>query len=329
MATPSSRFFFGLIPWYGVLIVLGAGLAVFLADREAKRCRLTQDTILDLALWVLPLGILGARLYYVLFSWSAFQSRPLSALRIWEGGLAIYGGLIAGFLTVVFFCRKRKLSLFLILDLLVPGVVLAQAIGRWGNYFNQEAYGPLLDPSSRFCFFPLAVLIQQPGMSEWHIAAFFLESLWDFCVFLFLIFARRKLFRQKGDIFLFYLAFYGAGRLVIENLRTDSLYLGSGIRVSQLLSVILTLAMLFLLLSRRKRRQGRISASCVISLVPAALSGILSLAFSLGLRPLAVLPLHLQMALLSGYAFFFVSASLILYGPSRPEEVVYAHHQSA
>ena len=141
LSVPSSRFVWGPISWYGLLIVIGIILAVYLSVRESKRLQLPEDTILDLSLWILPSGIIGARLYYVLFSPQTFLENPVSILYIWEGGLAIYGGLIAGFLAIAFFCRKRKLSMLMMLDILVPGVVLAQSIGRWGNYFNMEAYG--------------------------------------------------------------------------------------------------------------------------------------------------------------------------------------------
>ncbi len=238
MSVPSSRYILGTIPWYSVLIVCGAALAILLAVREEKRAGLPKDTVIDLALWVLPIGILGARLYYVVFSWSQYRDNPLSILYIWEGGLAIYGGLIAGLITVVVFCRVRGLSILSVCDILVPGVVLAQAIGRWGNYFNQEAFGlPLNNPA--FCFFPIGVLIPENGKMVWHMATFFYESLLDFLIFLFLLFFRRKMKRRRGDVFFAYLFLYGAARLIVENFRMDSLYAGSGIRISQLLSALL------------------------------------------------------------------------------------------
>ena len=122
MAAPPNRLFLGIIPWYGLLITLGMILAVILADREAKRMLLAQDTVIDLALLILPAGILGARLYYVLFAWIDFRASPLSVLAIWKGGLAIYGGLIGGFCAVVWFCRRRGISLPLMLDILMPGM---------------------------------------------------------------------------------------------------------------------------------------------------------------------------------------------------------------
>ena len=256
---PSSRLFLGLVPWYGLLIVLGAGLAIWLADREAARLSLPKDTIIDLALWALPLGILGARLYYVFFTWEEYRSHPVSILYLWEGGLAIYGGIIAGIAVVFVFAKKRRISPWLLLDILAPGVALAQAIGRWGNFFNQEAYGiPFPERLSFLAFFPLAVTIQEPSGPVLHIATFFLESFWNVCVFLFLIRGRRTFFRKTGDTFLFYLLFYGAGRLWIENLRMDSLYLSSSVRISQLVSLLLaSVSSLVLLRPYWSFRQGK------------------------------------------------------------------------
>ena len=256
MAVPYSRYVVGSLPWYGFLIVLGAAFAIWLAGREEKVAGLPKDTFVDLALRVLPIGILGARLYYVAFSWDAYREDPLSILYIWNGGLAIYGGLIAGFLTILFFCRKRKLPLSRVCDALIPGVAFAQALGRWGNYFNQEAYGLPFRASSPFCFFPLAILIEENGIPVWHMATFFYESVMDFCIFLFLLWGRRKMFSKPGDVFCFYLYLYGAGRLIVENFRMDALYAGNQtVRVSQLLSVMVCAAVFFFQIYRLQKER--------------------------------------------------------------------------
>ena len=250
-SVPYSRYIFYPIPWYSFLIVIGAAIAILLASREERRLGLRKDTVLDLSLFLLPAGIIGARIYYVIFSWSQFQHDFFSVFRIWEGGLAIYGGIIAGLITILIFCRLRKLSPLLLCDIIAPGLALAQSIGRWGNYFNMEAYGfSIHDP--RFCFFPLAVLIPSDG-NTWHLAAFFYESVWDFLIFLFLIFYRRRHSnRRSGTIFLSYVYLYACGRLIIEELRTDSLYAVSSVRISQLLSVIICISfILYVLFSSR------------------------------------------------------------------------------
>ena len=237
LSIPYSRYLIYPIPWYSFLIVSGASLAVVLAVREEKRLGLRKDTMIDLALLLLPFGIIGARLYYVLFSLDQFKNDLFSVFRIWEGGLAIYGGIISGLITLFVFCRKRGLPPLTICDIIVPGLALAQCIGRWGNYFNMEAYGfTVSDP--QLCFFPLAVQIPSDGYA-WHLAAFFYESLWDFMVFLFLILTRKHTRTKEGFLFLTYLFLYGSGRFFIEELRLDSLYASASIRISQLLSVII------------------------------------------------------------------------------------------
>ena len=197
LSVPYSRMLFGIIPWYSFLIVLGVVLAIFLAAREEKRARLKKDTILDFALLVLPCGILGARIYYVAFSWSQFRDDLLSVFKIWEGGIAIYGAVIGGLIAAFFFSKKRKISFLTLCDVIAPGLILAQAIGRWGNYFNQEAYGlPVQNPALQF--FPYAVQIQTENGLQWFMATFFYEFVWNLLVFVFLMIARRKWFRYNG-----------------------------------------------------------------------------------------------------------------------------------
>lgn len=236
LAMPASRYIFGTLPWYSVTMVCAILSALLLAQGEEKRRGLPKDTVVDLALRLIPCGIIGARLYYVAFTWSLFRENPIAILEIWKGGLAIYGGLIGGFLAALVFARRRKLNLLTLIDMIVPGLALAQCIGRWGNYFNMEAYGlPITNPA--FQFFPMAVLIPEGGTQVWHMATFFYESLWDFGVFIALR-CLRKPCRRPGDLFGWYVLLYGAGRLIIEGLRMDSLMTSGGsARISQLLSV--------------------------------------------------------------------------------------------
>ena len=254
LATPPSRLIFGLIPWYSALIVTGICLALFIASREEKRLGLAKDTVIDLALWVVPFGIIGARLYYVAFSWDTFAPNPISALYVWQGGLAIYGAVLAGLLTVIIFARKRKLHLGTLTDLIAPGLALAQAIGRWGNYFNMEAYGPQIN-NPAWQFFPAAVFIPAGNGGAWHMATFFYESMWNLLVFSVLMLLRKRKHRP-GDLTLWYFLLYGAGRLIIEGLRTDSLYAGGGIRISQVLAMVMCLVVLAVFLWRTLRTSG-------------------------------------------------------------------------
>lgn len=242
---------FGVISIYGLLIACAMALSVFLCSRQEKRLGLPKDMTYDLALWVIPAGIIGARLYYVAFRWEMYSSDPLSILYIWEGGLAIYGGVIGGVLAAFAFSRIRKVPFGKLADMIAPALILSQAIGRWGNYFNGEAYGRLIE-NPALQWFPLAVKIG----GNWHMATFFYESLWDFAGFWLLWLARKKT-TASGNLFLLYLVWYGLGRACIEGLRTDSLMLGP-VRVSQALSVLLCISAAAALVYRtRKAKQAQ------------------------------------------------------------------------
>lgn len=262
MAIPFSRTIFGALPWYSVLIVAGILLAVWLAGREEKRLGLPRDTAIDLALVVVPCGIVGARLYYAAMKWELFASNPVSVLYIWEGGIAIYGAVIGGAIGAFVYARKKKLPFLRLTDIIAPGLLLAQAIGRWGNYFNMEAYGPeILNPQLQF--FPLGVLIPQGEAYVWHMATFFYESVWNLAGFAALWRLRTRQ-REDGSVFFWYLLIYGSGRFIIEQLRQDSLYVGA-LRASQYLSLVLCAVSACVLLWRAARgERGRfwISLGC-------------------------------------------------------------------
>lgn len=256
--------------WYGLLIALGVLAAVLLACSREKRLGLERDTTLNIALIAVPVAIICARIYYVLFSWEYYAARPQEILNIRQGGLAIYGGVIGGVLAGWIYCRVKKVSFPKGLDLAAPSLALGQAIGRWGNFFNQEAYGAAVkNPALKF--FPLAVHIEGSG---WHWATFFYESLWCALIVAFILTAERKqFFRRSGDIFGAYLLLYGVERALVEGLRTDSLYLGP-LRVSQLLSLMLVFAVCIVLAYRaRGLRMGlRLLPVCACILLGAALA---------------------------------------------------------
>ena len=250
-ASPTALHIFGLtLRWYGVIIATGMGLAVLLAKARERPLGLPKDTALDLALLGIPSAIVGARLYYVLFSWEHYASQPLRALFIWEGGLAIYGGIIGGVLAGWGYGRRKKLPFLRLADLAAPSIALGQAIGRWGNFANQEAYGDIVRHGWQ-ARFPIGVFIQADG--QWHYATFFYESMWCLLIVAALLAARRagKL-RRDGDTFLSYAFLYALERAFVEGLRTDSLMLG-GMRVSQLLSLLALVACAAVLMKRRPR----------------------------------------------------------------------------
>ncbi|MBQ8137653.1 MAG: prolipoprotein diacylglyceryl transferase [Clostridia bacterium] len=241
---------FGFLHIYALLIVFAMVLSVVYMSRQEKRLGFQKDTAVDMALYAIPLGIIGARLYDVAFAFERYADNLISILYIHEGGLAIYGGIIGGVLGVWILSRRKRLSFQRLLDMAAPAVIMSQAIGRWGNFFNQEAYGALIT-DERLQFFPYGVLIG----GQWYQATFFYESVWDFLGFLFLHAIRKKT-RHDGDVVLLYLCFYGIGRVFIEGLRSDSLYWGS-VRVSQALSAVLVLASLALLALRYLRDRRR------------------------------------------------------------------------
>lgn len=219
------------IHYYGIVIAFGLMLAVIYACKRSRQAGLTEDDILDGVLWITPFAIVCARIYYCVFSWDMYADNPVSALYIWEGGLAIYGGVLGAVLGVAVYCRVKKCSLPALLDLVSLGFLIGQCIGRWGNFFNREAFGAATDS-----FFRMGLYNTVTGATEYYHPTFLYESVWNFTGFLLLHFlSRRK--KYDGQIALGYCAWYGLGRAVIEGLRVDSLYWGS-IRVSQLLAAL-------------------------------------------------------------------------------------------
>ncbi|MBR5108772.1 MAG: prolipoprotein diacylglyceryl transferase [Clostridia bacterium] len=240
---------FGVISIYGLLIAAAMAVSVWLCTKREKELGLQKDLTYDLALWVIPAGVAGARLYYVAFRWEMYRANPLSILYVWEGGLAIYGGVIGGALAVLAYSSIKKVPFGKLADMIAPGLLLSQAIGRWGNFFNGEAYGRLIvNPALQW--FPIAVFVE----NEWHMATFFYESAWDLLGF-WLLWLNRKKTKAHGDLFLLYLCWYGLGRAVIEGLRTDSLMLGP-VRVSQALSAALCVGACIMLCRRRRSEKA-------------------------------------------------------------------------
>ena len=240
------------IYWYGITMAVAIIVGVLVAMWQLKRKGYNMEVILDFAIIVIPCAVVGARLYYVIFAWDQFADNLLSILYIWQGGLAIYGGIIGGIIGGFILCKKRKYKFGTIADAVAPGLAIAQAIGRWGNYFNQEAFGyAVTDP--RIINFPFAcVQITKTHYvevydaarrtlctAEFHLATFFYESVWNLIVFIILaIYLKRK--RPRGNGFAWYMILYGIGRFIIEGLRVDSLWLIDGvIRISQAVSVVI------------------------------------------------------------------------------------------
>ena len=218
---------------YGILIATGLMLAVIYACRRSKQFGLVEDTLTDGVLWVTPFAFLCARLYYCIFYWEegGYADDLLSVFYVWNGGLAIYGGVIGAIVGIIVFCKVRKLSVGAVLDIVALGFLIGQSMGRWGNFFNREAFGAETDS-----FLRMGLYNTYTGLTEYHHPTFLYESLWNLTGFVALHFLSKK--RQyDGQVALGYAAWYGLGRAIIEGLRTDSLYLGA-FRVSQLLALV-------------------------------------------------------------------------------------------
>lgn len=234
------------IRWYGICIMTGVVLAVWLAMKEAPRKKINPDHVSDFILWAFPIALIGARLYYVAFAWDEVDN----IFAIWEGGIAIYGGLIAGALVMLVFSRYHFINLLDFMDIAVPGVMLAQSLGRWGNFFNQEAYGKIVDQLN---YLPAFIRNQMYIDGHYRVPTFLYESLWNLLGFSLLMAVRHRGWLKRGEPTAFYLVWYGCGRFVIEGLRTDSLML-SGLRVSQWLSVLILALGLGLFIWIRKNK---------------------------------------------------------------------------
>ncbi|SDY43878.1 phosphatidylglycerol:prolipoprotein diacylglycerol transferase [Proteiniborus ethanoligenes] len=221
------------VRWYGIIISFGLLMAALVAMREAKRIGIREEDILDLLIFAVPSAIIGARLYYVIFTWEQYQGDLMKIINIREGGLAIHGALIASIIVGIIFCRVKKIYFWKLADLAGPSIILGQAIGRWGNYVNREAHGGPTD-------LPWGIIIEGQKVHP----TFLYESLWNFAVFIFLLWYKKRK-KAHGEVFLLYLSLYSLGRFFIEGLRTDSLMYGP-FRVAQLISIItivLSLAM--------------------------------------------------------------------------------------
>ena len=244
------------IHWYGVIIATGVVLAVGLALQEAKRRNVSEDDILNLILWALPFALIGARLYYVVFEWSYYQANPGEIIQIWHGGIAIYGGLIAAAIVFIIYCRRHALSPWLVLDIAAPTVMIAQAIGRWGNFMNQEAYGaPTTLHFLQSLHLPDWVIQQMLIDGAYRQPTFLYESAWNVLGFIIIMSIRHRTgWFKQGEILFSYLIWYSSGRFFIEGMRTDSLFIGP-LRVSQIVSLVLFFGAIGLWIWRRKHSQ--------------------------------------------------------------------------
>ena len=217
---------FGIdIMWYGILMAVGMILGTLIAIKEAKRVGIKEDYVLDLAIFAIPIGLLGARLYYVIFNWEYYSQNISQILNFRGGGMAIHGALIGGILTGYVFTKIRKIDFFKMADAVILGMPLAQSIGRWGNFINQEAHG---GPTN----LPWGIMVNGVKVHP----TFLYESVWDLAIFIFLLVFRKKK-KYEGQVIVYYIILYSLGRFFIEGLRTDSLMIGP-LKMAQVISLV-------------------------------------------------------------------------------------------
>ncbi|MEG1523413.1 MAG: prolipoprotein diacylglyceryl transferase [Clostridia bacterium] len=258
--------------WYGILLAVGILVTIAFAHVEAARKHLASDTSVDLCLISIPCGLIGARLLYIAMNLSAFQSNPISMLYIWDGGLSVYGAVLFVLVGLILYAHKQKIPFFRLADTIVPGLALAQGIVIWGDFFQQQGYGPQV-MNDALQWFPFSVLIER--FDTIHYATFFYECIWYLFVFSFLWFFMRKRVKQDGIVFSSYLLLFGFGHGVFEFLRTDVPCLYGNVRASQLVCLLLILfAVALMIVKLAKKKQiptaESIEPLSILAKVPAA-----------------------------------------------------------
>ncbi len=242
------------LEWYSALIIVGAMIGISMVLKEAKRYKYSTDYIFNMLFWAIIFGIIGARVYYVLFNLELYNSF-WDACKIWEGGLAIHGGLIAGILVILLYSKKYNVRAIRIFDFLAPAMILAQAIGRWGNFFNMEAHGPATTLAHlQSLHIPEFIINGMKINGTYYTPTFLYESIWCLIGFIILLIVRRLKITKVGQPFAVYLMWYGLGRFIIESMRTDSLMLG-GFKIAQIISVLMILiGLIIIMITSRKGR---------------------------------------------------------------------------
>jgi len=238
------------IHWYGLIISFALLLGFLLVIYQSKKKEIPTEFFLDFFIIGVPVSVIGARLYFVVFNLDYYLQYPFQIIATWKGGLAIHGAIIGGLLVLIILVKRRKLSFFKVVDTLAPSVILGQAIGRWGNFINQEAYGGVV--SEQFINkFPSFIKNQMFIEGNYHHPTFLYESIWNLIIFALLIWFSNRKFIKKGDLFFTYLIGYSLGRFFIEDLRTDSLMF-LNIQVAQIISVILIIFGMTMIVIRHK-----------------------------------------------------------------------------
>ncbi|MCG9836883.1 prolipoprotein diacylglyceryl transferase [Staphylococcus argenteus] len=248
------------VRWYGIIIAIGILLGYFVAQRALVKAGFHKDTLVDIIFYSALFGFIAARIYFVIFQWPYYEENPGEIIKIWHGGIAIHGGLIGGFIAGVIVCKIKNLNPFQIGDIVAPSIILAQGIGRWGNFMNHEAHGgPVSRAFLEQLHLPNFIIENMYINGQYYHPTFLYESIWDVAGFIILVNIRKHL--KLGETFFLYLTWYSIGRFFIEGLRTDSLMLTSNIRIAQVVSIILILVSIGLIVYRRMKYNPPIYSS--------------------------------------------------------------------
>ena len=243
------------IYWYSIFIFIAMLVACLIIYKEAKKKGITEEFLINLTFDTIIIGIIGARLYYVIFNLPYYLKNPIEIFEIWNGGLAIHGGIIAGLLFIIYYCKKHNVNTLKTLDIIVVGLIIAQAIGRWGNFFNSEAYGPITTAEHlRSLGIPSFVINGMYILGEYRQPTFFYESVWCIFGFCAMFLIRNYKYLKIGQLTGFYLVWYGIIRFFIEGMRTDSLMLGP-IKIAQIVSLICIVAGIIIFIKIKKNSQ--------------------------------------------------------------------------
>ncbi|MBT2603615.1 prolipoprotein diacylglyceryl transferase [Peribacillus frigoritolerans] len=241
------------VHWYGLIIGFGVLLGLIIALRESERRGLDKEIFTDLILFAVPIAIISARIYYVIFQWEYYSQNPGDIIKIWNGGIAIHGALIGSVLTAIVFAKVKKVSFWKLVDIAAPSLLLGQAIGRWGNFMNQEAHGGEVTRSFlENMHLPEFIINQMYINGTYYHPTFLYESIWNILGVIILL-SLRKVNLRRGELFLTYVIWYSIGRYFIEGLRTDSLMLTESLRIAQVISIVLIAVAIALVIYRRVR----------------------------------------------------------------------------
>ncbi|USK74829.1 prolipoprotein diacylglyceryl transferase [Peribacillus frigoritolerans] len=241
------------VHWYGLIIGFGVLLGLIIALRESERRGLDKEIFTDLILFAVPIAIISARIYYVIFQWEYYSQNPGDIIKIWNGGIAIHGALIGSVLTAIVFAKVKKVSFWKLVDIAAPSLLLGQAIGRWGNFMNQEAHGGEITRSFlENMHLPEFIINQMYINGTYYHPTFLYESIWNILGVIILL-SLRKVNLRRGELFLTYVIWYSIGRYYIEGLRTDSLMLTESLRIAQVISIVLIVVAIALVVYRRVR----------------------------------------------------------------------------